>query len=90
VKPRTYGPVGWVTDPQGDMALDEERAMIAGCSERILREEGVRPRGWLSPWISESLATPDLLKEAGYTYTLNWSVSFLHFEVCGTKLLSNP
>ena len=30
------------------------------------------PRGWLSPWISESRSTAELLKEAGYTYTLNW------------------
>jgi hypothetical protein len=28
--------------------------------------------GWLSPWISESFHTPDLLKEAGFRYTLNW------------------
>jgi allantoinase len=28
--------------------------------------------GWLSPWISESRLTPDLLAETGYTYTLNW------------------
>jgi hypothetical protein len=26
----------------------------------------------LSPWISESLTTPDLLAETGYRYTLNW------------------
>jgi allantoinase len=26
----------------------------------------------LSPWISESPVTPDLLAEAGYSYTLNW------------------
>jgi len=30
------------------------------------------PAGWLSPWISESLHTPDLLAETGYGYTLNW------------------
>ena len=30
------------------------------------------PSGWLSPWISESNATPDLLAETGYRYTLNW------------------
>jgi len=29
-------------------------------------------RGWLSPWISESLLTPDLLNETGYEYNLNW------------------
>ena len=33
---------------------------------------GTAPRGWLSPWISESLQTPDLLAETGYGYTLNW------------------
>ena len=30
------------------------------------------PTGWLSPWISETTLTPDLLTEAGYRYTLNW------------------
>ena len=29
-------------------------------------------QGWLSPWISESVLTPDLLAQAGYGYTLNW------------------
>ncbi len=28
--------------------------------------------GWLSPWISESFVTPDLLKQTGYRYTLDW------------------
>jgi hypothetical protein len=31
-----------------------------------------QPAGWLSPWISESRVTPDLLAETGYRYTLNW------------------
>jgi allantoinase len=57
---------------QGDMSLDDERAMIRRCTERMRAEEGVAPRGWLSPWISESAATPDLLAQAGYSYTLNW------------------
>ena len=59
-------------DRQGDMTEDEERALIQACTARITEEEGVAPRGWLSPWISESRATPDLLKEAGYAYNLNW------------------
>jgi hypothetical protein len=33
---------------------------------------GRAPTGWLSPWISESVHTPDLLAETGYAYTLNW------------------
>ncbi len=50
----------------------EERALIAESTAAIARHEGTPPRGWLSPWIAESRATPDLLAEAGYAYTLNW------------------
>ena len=46
--------------------------MIRACRDAILRHSGVAPTGWLSPWISESPDTPDLLTEAGYRYTLNW------------------
>lgn len=49
-----------------------ERALIAESTAAMLAREGVAPRGWLSPWIAESHATPDLLAEAGYRYTLNW------------------
>ncbi len=54
--------------------LDEfsEAKLLLQCRERMLRESGHAPNGWLSPWISESLHTPDLLAEAGYQYTLNW------------------
>jgi peptidoglycan/xylan/chitin deacetylase (PgdA/CDA1 family) len=50
----------------------EERALIAEATAAMARHEGMPPRGWLSPWIAESHATPDLLAEAGYRYTLNW------------------
>ncbi len=59
-------------DRQGDFPEAEERAMIESCTARIVKEEGRAPQGWLSPWISESAATPELLRAAGYTYTLNW------------------
>jgi peptidoglycan/xylan/chitin deacetylase (PgdA/CDA1 family) len=57
---------------QGVLPEDEERVLIVHCRERMQQAHGVAPLGWLSPWISESLATPDLLKEAGFRYTLNW------------------
>jgi allantoinase len=55
-------------------ALDEtsERELLLHCRERMQNESGQPPTGWLSPWISESLHTPDLLSETGYGYTLNW------------------
>lgn len=54
--------------------LDEagEAALLASCRELMQRHSGQSPSGWLSPWISESRLTPDLLAEAGYRYTLNW------------------
>ena len=57
---------------QGEMSAEDEAAMLRACRARIERESGVVPAGWLSPWISESAVTPDLLTEAGYRYTLNW------------------
>ena len=56
----------------GELASDEERAMIARCLERF-ETIGVRPTGWLAPWISESADTPDLLVEAGFTHVLDWA-----------------
>ena len=57
---------------QGDYDEAGERALLERCKARIERESGTAPTGWLSPWISESRLTPDLLAETGYRYTLNW------------------
>ncbi len=50
-----------------------ERALIEHCRDRIREHSGKAPAGWLSPWISETPVTPDLLAESGYRYTLNWA-----------------
>ncbi|MEJ8815307.1 polysaccharide deacetylase family protein [Variovorax ureilyticus] len=60
------------SERQGDMDEAGEAALLARCRARMLAESGKAPAGWLSPWISESHLTPDLLAEAGYRYTLNW------------------
>ncbi len=54
--------------------LDEisERKLLADCRDIMQKQSGQAVTGWLSPWISESLVTPDLLTETGYSYTLNW------------------
>ena len=46
--------------------------MLQYCRERFTQAGYAAPAGWLSPWISESVHTPDLLVESGYRYTLNW------------------
>jgi hypothetical protein len=47
--------------------------LIDEATEVIERNEGRSPKGWLGPWLAETWTTPDLLKEAGYTYLLDWS-----------------
>jgi len=51
---------------------DDERRVIAECTEVIEQHVGVRPTGWMGPGALESNVTPDLLKEAGYTHLLDW------------------
>ncbi len=59
-------------EAQGDLSRAEEARLIADVTDR-LAALGVRPTGWLGPWISESADTPDLLAEAGYRYVLDWA-----------------
>src|ERR1700733_12860047 len=58
------------SERQSAMSEAEEAAMIAEVTARIAAAEGRPPAGWLGPWISESVTTPDLLAEAGYGYVL--------------------
>lgn len=60
------------SDMMADMDEATESGYIREVTERIAKEEGARPQGWASPWIAETLATPDLLQEAGYRYLLDW------------------
>jgi peptidoglycan/xylan/chitin deacetylase (PgdA/CDA1 family) len=55
-----------------DQSEDDERALIQGVVATITQSTGTRPRGWLSPALSESHRTLDLLAEAGIDYVGNW------------------
>lgn len=57
---------------QGSLDEAGERELLSLCRSRMREHSGRAPEGWLSPWISESALTPDLLAETGYRYTLNW------------------
>jgi len=54
------------------LEMDEERELIKHVIDTIHEASGKRPRGWLSPALSETVNTPDLLAEAGIEYTANW------------------
>ena len=62
------------SDEQGELSEAEERALIEGVTGTIARHEGAPPVGWMSPWLSNSSLTMDLLQEAGYRYVMDWTM----------------
>ncbi len=58
---------------QGDLSEDDESRLISYCQQQLSAYQGKKVSGWLSPWISESHDTPDLLKQHDFDYTLNWA-----------------
>jgi peptidoglycan/xylan/chitin deacetylase (PgdA/CDA1 family) len=50
----------------------QERALIKQVVTTIKKSAGKAPRGWLSPALSETVNTPDILAENGIEYNCNW------------------
>ena len=51
----------------------DEKATIMSTLSTIERATGKRPRGWLSPALSESLHTLDILAASGVDYVADWT-----------------
>ncbi|WP_437316449.1 polysaccharide deacetylase family protein [Sorangium sp. So ce385] len=51
---------------------EEERQLIGSVIDAVRQSTGQRPRGWLSPGLTESHRTLDLLAAAGVEYVANW------------------
>lgn len=62
------------SDEQGHLPEAAERALIQEATAAITKHEGVPPVGWMSPWLSNSDVTMDLLQEAGYRYVMDWTM----------------
>ena len=52
----------------------DQRAMIQRCVDILTQYTGRRPVGWLSPGLTETLYTPEILAEAGIRYIADWVV----------------
>jgi len=59
---------------QIEMSVEHERTMIREVTDMMTEKDGVRPRGWLSPYLTPSDNTTDLLADAGYDYVLDWGI----------------
>ncbi|MCX7373215.1 MAG: polysaccharide deacetylase family protein [Alphaproteobacteria bacterium] len=51
---------------------EDERRLIEESRDRLAHHAGAAPRGWLGPYIAQSPHTLDLLREAGFTYVMDW------------------
>jgi len=60
------------SERQADMTPEVERAMLCDVKALFERHEGKAPGGWMGPFISQSPNTPELLKELGWKYMLDW------------------
>lgn len=71
---------------------DAEREALAGMFETLERATGQRPRGWMGPALTETLATAALLAELGGTYVLDWCNDDQPYplEVPGRRMISVP
>lgn len=62
------------SNPLAAMDEAEERAVLAAVTAQLTEAEGRAPQGWLSPYLSPSERTPDLLAELGYAYLLDFGM----------------
>ena len=62
------------SEEQGHLRESEERSLIRRTTDKIALHEGKPPAGWMSPWLSNSPVTADLLQEAGYRYVMDWTM----------------
>lgn len=54
------------------LSVEAEREVIKETVQTISKAVGQRPRGWLSPGLTENFHTLDLLAEAGIGYVADW------------------
>ena len=59
---------------QIEMSMEQEREMITDVAQIMTKRNGVAPVGWMSPYLTPSLNTTDLLAESGYTYCMDWGI----------------
>ena len=80
------------TEILNGLAVEDERALIAETLSGIEQSTGIRPRGWLSPFITGTFDTADLLVDAGIEYLCDYSCDDQPFamNVKHGSLLSMP
>ena len=56
----------------GSMWEADEKRFLEEIRDAIEKASGKRPRGWMAPWMASTRVTPDLLKETGFDFLMDW------------------
>lgn len=59
---------------QIEMTVEQEREMIRDVTQTMAKHNGTKPVGWMSPYLTPSANTTDLLAEEGYDYCMDWGI----------------
>jgi peptidoglycan/xylan/chitin deacetylase (PgdA/CDA1 family) len=59
---------------QIEMTIEQEREMVQEVTRTFTERNGVKPVGWMSPYLTPSDHTTDLLAESGYQYCMDWGL----------------
>lgn len=80
------------SDEQGKLSEADESTFIRTVTDTLTQNEGTAPLGWMSPWLSDSAHTPDLLQESGYRYFMDWTSDDqpIWMKTRNGKILSMP
>jgi peptidoglycan/xylan/chitin deacetylase (PgdA/CDA1 family) len=56
----------------GGMWEADEKRFLEEIRDAIEKASGKRPRGWMAPWMASTRWSPDLLKEVGFDFLMDW------------------
>lgn len=69
---------------------EAERAVLEDIITTIAAATGQRPRGWMGPALTETFATPHILRELGLQYVLDWCADDQPFILNVPGMISVP
>jgi allantoinase len=75
---------------QVGMKVEDERSYLKGVVDTIAAATGRTVKGWLGPALTETFVTPQLLKELGLTYILDWCADDQPFALNIPGMMSVP
>jgi peptidoglycan/xylan/chitin deacetylase (PgdA/CDA1 family) len=72
------------------MTPEQERPVLEEIVTTIAAATGRAPQGWMGPGLTETFATPRLLKDLGFSYVLDWCADDQPFPLNVPGMIAVP